>query len=372
MSSGWQPNGTVVRSTDGGVSGSNVWQQDRNSGTKIIAERHDTHDQNLAESIEDTLNLDGYNAMRADLQMANFKVSNLGSPSSNSDAATFGSTLGSASFDNVTRELTLTDRSGQLIADVNIPAGAAGGDGTVTLVQGGDGITSSPPGGISSSGTLSLEDLGNGQTFDGLISQLIVDNYGRVTSATVSSGGIGETNLSSEAFTNSVRINSSTGTNALIGLADTSSDLAGLVNGSERLKLQGLQTPNLSQSRTSTTVTVSNTAGSNAVLNSATSSLAGVMSASDKSKLDGLSTGLTFVNLNESYTETTATVTNTAGTNAVLTAASSNAAGPGKAGVMTASDKAIVDAALTGEITNVTPSPGDTAGKPNGYLWGVY
>jgi len=65
----------VRKNTD--FTGSNVWLQDKQANIKIIAQRHDTHDEDLAQAISACLNIDGINAMRADLNMDNHKVVNM-------------------------------------------------------------------------------------------------------------------------------------------------------------------------------------------------------------------------------------------------------------------------------------------------------
>jgi len=85
----WQPSGEFLRiNTD--FSGNNVWQQDQSATIKIIASRHDTHDEDLALGIAATLNLDGFNAMRADLQMGGFKIIDLADGTVATDGATTG------------------------------------------------------------------------------------------------------------------------------------------------------------------------------------------------------------------------------------------------------------------------------------------
>ena len=43
---GWS-GGTFTR-TNGVHTGTSIWQQDRDAGTKIVADRHDTNDNDLA------------------------------------------------------------------------------------------------------------------------------------------------------------------------------------------------------------------------------------------------------------------------------------------------------------------------------------
>ena len=85
----WQLNGTFLR-VNPNFSGTNVWQQDQQAGIKVIDQRHDFHDQDLADGIAKALNLDGYNAMLANLQMGGFRVVNLGNGIGATDAVNLG------------------------------------------------------------------------------------------------------------------------------------------------------------------------------------------------------------------------------------------------------------------------------------------
>lgn len=72
----WQPDGRFIRENPT-FSGDDVWQQDQQAGYKVIDQRHDFHDEDLARGIANTLNIDGYNAMRADLDMGGFNIINM-------------------------------------------------------------------------------------------------------------------------------------------------------------------------------------------------------------------------------------------------------------------------------------------------------
>ena len=73
---GWS-GGTYTRS-DGVFTGTSIWQSNRDAGTKIVADRHDTHDQDLATGINQAINKDGSNAFTG--------AANLGSPGFENDA----------------------------------------------------------------------------------------------------------------------------------------------------------------------------------------------------------------------------------------------------------------------------------------------
>jgi hypothetical protein len=76
----WTGNVFVRENPD--FSGPTVWQQDQQATIKIIAFRHDDHDQDIAEGISATLNLDGLNAMRAALDVGMNTIDNLTDASS--------------------------------------------------------------------------------------------------------------------------------------------------------------------------------------------------------------------------------------------------------------------------------------------------
>ena len=61
------------RRTDGSRTGGNVWQQARDASVKVNAADSDTHDQDIAEALENCLTRDGQNSPSADLPMAGRK-----------------------------------------------------------------------------------------------------------------------------------------------------------------------------------------------------------------------------------------------------------------------------------------------------------
>ena len=68
----WNGSGTFTR-TNGVFTGANVWVNDRDAGVKIRADRQDTHDQDLATGINNTLTKDGQNTPTANLPMGGFR-----------------------------------------------------------------------------------------------------------------------------------------------------------------------------------------------------------------------------------------------------------------------------------------------------------
>ncbi|MFX4813528.1 hypothetical protein ABTB60_19025, partial [Acinetobacter baumannii] len=79
----WQ-GGTFSR-TNGVNTGATVWQEDRNDGTKIRADRHDTHDQDIAGGINSTLTKDGTNSPTANLPMATYRHTGVGNAAARTD-----------------------------------------------------------------------------------------------------------------------------------------------------------------------------------------------------------------------------------------------------------------------------------------------
>lgn len=64
--------GTYTR-TNGVNSGSTTWQLDRDQGAKILASRHDTHDQDIADAMTASIAKDGQTTPTANLPMGGFK-----------------------------------------------------------------------------------------------------------------------------------------------------------------------------------------------------------------------------------------------------------------------------------------------------------
>lgn len=98
--------------------------------------------------------------------------------------------------------------------------------------------------------------------------------------------------------------------------------------------------------RTTTTVPITSSTGTNATLSAATTSLAGVMTAADKTKLDGIAAGAQVnvaTNLGYTTAASNGVVTSSTGTNATIPAATTSLAG-----LMTGVDKTKLDGIATG------------------------
>jgi hypothetical protein len=88
MASGWDvPSKSVIR-TNGRNSGTIIWDQDATAGQVIDSQGHDTNDQTLADSITETLNINGINAMLAELDFGTNKGINLEAGTAPNDAVT--------------------------------------------------------------------------------------------------------------------------------------------------------------------------------------------------------------------------------------------------------------------------------------------
>ena len=74
--------------TNGVHTGSTLWVQDRDAGTKILATRHDTHDQDLADGINATLEKSGSNAATGNLDIGSNRLTLVADGTAKTDAAT--------------------------------------------------------------------------------------------------------------------------------------------------------------------------------------------------------------------------------------------------------------------------------------------
>jgi hypothetical protein len=154
----------------------------------------------------------------------------------------------------------------------------------------------------------------------------------------------GSTNLSASRDGSSVTVISNTGQDATLPAATTT--LAGVMTASDKSKLNGIPSgggvgvTNLSASRDASSMTVFSDTGLDANLPAATAALAGVMSAADKTKLDGITGtgGGGVTNLTFSRDASSVTVISDTGNDANLPAASATLAG-----VMSAADKTKLD-----------------------------
>jgi hypothetical protein len=144
-----------------------------------------------------------------------------------------------------------------------------------------------------------------------------------------------------------VTVESDTGTDGTIEAATTS--FAGVMSSSDKTKLDGI-TPgatisNLDSNLTGTSITITNSGGTGVSLAGATTNIAGLLTASDKTKLNGIATGATITNLSNTPAASNVVITNSGGANTTLPAATTSLAG-----VMTATDKTAVDTLTTAPV----------------------
>jgi hypothetical protein len=82
-------NGVFTR-TDGTFTGANVWAKNFNSGVKVVASRHDTHDEDLADGIDSCIEKAGNNSPSANIPMNGFKHTGCGDAAARDQFATVG------------------------------------------------------------------------------------------------------------------------------------------------------------------------------------------------------------------------------------------------------------------------------------------
>ena len=199
---GWS-SGTYTR-TNGTYSGSGVWASDAAAAVKIRADRHDTHDQDLAQGINACLNKNGENSPTVDINWGGFKITNIANGSAASDVAAYGQTITGFSFDSGTSILTGTRAAGNLTVDLSALAGGGGTGGAptdaeylVTVANGtltNERVLSANNGVQLTTGTgtatLSLSTTGvSAGTYN--LATITVDSRGRITSASSGSAGTG-------------------------------------------------------------------------------------------------------------------------------------------------------------------------------------
>ena len=99
--------------------GSTAWGDDRDAATEIEAGLHDTHDEDLAQGINDCLHKGGQNAATADISMGSNKLTNLAAPTADNDAATKAYADGAAPSGMVVPFAGASAPSGYLLCDAS-------------------------------------------------------------------------------------------------------------------------------------------------------------------------------------------------------------------------------------------------------------
>ncbi len=230
---------------------------------------------------------------------------------------------------------------------------------------------------------------------------LIQDLWG--AGSAQSAGGSGATNLSFNRNSTSVTVISDTGDDATLPAANSS--LAGVMSSADKNKLDGIESgaqvnptgasivssinselggagwqlgaTNLSNTPAANSVLVSSDSGSDTTLAAATTSAAGVMSAADKTKLDGIASG---AQVNRTLTEhisfasdtfgltplTVAPVSVTVSSNGAVVTASAETVGTGDITVMFSTGAHVVDAT---PAATVALTPGTDSNPTLNYVY---
>lgn len=110
--------GGVYTRNNGEFTGSGVWASDASAGYVILASRHDAHDQDLADGLNQCVLADGSKPFTGAVNMGGYKINNLGAATTNTDAAQYGQTFQSLSY-STGHDLTLTRPNGTTVT-VNI------------------------------------------------------------------------------------------------------------------------------------------------------------------------------------------------------------------------------------------------------------
>jgi trimeric autotransporter adhesin len=172
------------------------------------------------------------------------------------------------------------------------------------------------------------------------------------------------TNLGYTPAASSGTVTSSTGTNATISAANSTN--AGLMTNLDKSKLDNIEAgaqvnvgTNLGQTRNSTSYTVTSSTGTNTTLAAATTTNAGVLVAADKAKLDGIEAGAQVnvgTNLGITGTGNNRTVTSSTGSNVTIPVATTTTAG-----WLSTTDKSKLDGIQAGaQVNSVTSVAGRT------------
>ena len=150
-------------------------------------------------------------------------------------------------------------------------------------------------------------------------------------------------------------VDSVNGQTGIVTIGNATTSVAGLMSGTDKTKLDGVAAgaqvnvaTNLGQGTlTNTTIPLTSSTGTGTTLPSATTSLAGLMSGTDKTKLDGIAAGAQVnvaTNISEgTRTSTSVPINSSTGTGATLSVASTTLAG-----TMSAADKSKLDGIATG------------------------
>lgn len=179
-----------------------------------------------------------------------------------------------------------------------IGAGSGEGSGTVTSVAASAGtgisVSGSP---ITTSGTITITNTAPDTGVPAILSNGSVPtlNTGITAEEIRTLIGAGDGTGSVESVTGTAPIISSGGATPVISISAATTSAAGSMSASDKTKLDGIASgaqvnvaTNLSYTTAATTGTVASSTGTNATIPAATTSLAGLMTNTDKTKLDGI------------------------------------------------------------------------------------
>lgn len=195
---------------------------------------------------------------------------------------------------------TPTLASGVTAEEIRTLIGAGGGEGsgTVTSVDATAGTGISVSGGpITTSGAITITNTAPDTGVPAILSNGSVPtlNTGITAEEIRTLIGAGDGTGSIESVTGTAPIVSSGGANPAISISAATTSAAGSMSASDKTKLDGIDAgaqvnvaTNLSYATAATTGTVASSTGTNATIPAATTSLAGLMTNVDKTKLDGI------------------------------------------------------------------------------------
>lgn len=280
---------TFIR-TNGQFTGSEIWQDDLEAQKKIIALRHDTHDEDIAKGIAECLPKDGSEPMLNNFDLGGFISLNSGQAGTGEllQVPNYGQIVTSMSFDEPTRTLTLV-REGMANMAVTIQSG---GDGII-IQQGiqqifaGVGIQFENGNEMSEGNpidTISITDIAGVQG-SYVLPSLSVDAQGRIV---VINDGSADIDLSAVPGTTNVSIDiSGGGTSALI--LDATLSRAGVMTASQVADLEnaaaGTGTNLTIGSRTNSVLELESSTGANVNIPRATGGLAGIITGNEYTDL---------------------------------------------------------------------------------------
>jgi len=223
--------------------GSTGWQGDAAAGTPIVADRHDTNDQDLATGINACLNKDGTNSMAANLNMGGFIPTNLGAGTAAAPAICAGNDQDTGMYSPAANQVGIATNG---VERIRVNATGSLGIGTTSPGQ--------------------LLDIGNGSSPAGLGIRL--------------NGGTGNDSGGGIFFANSSTNNSAIGAyssiiggtqnNALTLWAGTGNEIRIITNGGANERMRIASTGNIAINTTSTSATFNVGGGSPAAAGGAT------------------------------------------------------------------------------------------------------